>query len=132
MRLLAGAKRRVLTVRVRSKQRNDKPGWGGWHRSASGLSFRRVVHTRMSQDKPDLRATKRPGRDNNRSLLTEKQNSCYTFLDLWHRKYQNHWIPPRFKWHIHHKNSLPMNVLARGNATNLALPLLMSTAILLN
>ncbi len=26
LRLLAGAKRRVLTIRVRSKQRNDTPG----------------------------------------------------------------------------------------------------------
>ncbi len=35
--------------------------WGGWHRSVSGVSFRREVPTRMSQDKPHLRATKRPG-----------------------------------------------------------------------
>src|SRR6266567_7193525 len=37
MRLLAGAKRRVLTIRVRSKQRNDYARWGGWHRSVSGV-----------------------------------------------------------------------------------------------
>jgi len=33
--------------------------WGGWHRSVSGVSFRRVVPSRMSQDKPHVRATKR-------------------------------------------------------------------------
>src|SRR6266567_4934180 len=33
--------------------------WGGWHRSVSGVSFRREVLTRMSQDKPHGRATKR-------------------------------------------------------------------------
>src|SRR6266487_2734612 len=37
MRLLAGAKRRVLTIRVRSKQRNDHAWRGGWHRSISGV-----------------------------------------------------------------------------------------------
>jgi len=31
-------------------------------RSVSGVSFRREVPTRMSQDKPHLRATKRAGR----------------------------------------------------------------------
>ena len=35
--------------------------WGGWHRSVSGVSFRREVLTRMSQDKPHLRATTRLG-----------------------------------------------------------------------
>jgi len=34
--------------------------WGGWHRSVSGVSFRREVPTRMSQDKPHVRAIKRP------------------------------------------------------------------------
>ena len=32
--------------------------WGGWHRSVSGVSFRREVRARRCQDKPLLRAIK--------------------------------------------------------------------------
>ena len=40
---------------VRSEQRNDKPR-EGWHRSVSGLSFRRGVLTTSRKDKPMQRA----------------------------------------------------------------------------
>ena len=41
---------------VRSEQRNDKPEGLGWHRSISGLSFRRGVLTTSRKDKPLPRA----------------------------------------------------------------------------
>src|SRR6266702_3042553 len=53
MRLLAGAKRRVLTIRIRSKQRNDHARWGGWHRSVSGV----VVSARSAEPNESRQAS---------------------------------------------------------------------------
>jgi hypothetical protein len=60
MRLLAGAVAKGLDHSGTLEAEKRYAWWGGWHRSVSGVSFRREVLTRMSQDKPHVRATKKP------------------------------------------------------------------------
>src|SRR2546429_366566 len=104
----------------------------GWRRSISGISFRCVALSTRSQGGDFWSVGGGVIKIASAFRIEKEQFPCYTFLQIWHKRLINHWIPLPCNKHIRMRHHPHTNALGRESGIRLAQPWLMSTLILRN